>query len=299
MSKESQGFFKKEFLEIEEFFCEISGAISKFAKEYNLSIEKYPHQLSVWNLSFAHPKNGEAYIEVSKNIEDMIGISGHWFIDNYDKFTRYIKASAPILIPVSQKKLLYQYLTKELGAILAWERGVWSSVSKGYRNDWGKYSKEGFCDMKKKLPIPDTQKKISEKRGDIFKLIVVCSNCEYENIFNQPYPYHAGFGDQGFLYNDEGNLTLIWSSYDNAYSKLFPKIHPWMLTLEQRKELENMLFPASKGGRWRFKNVARCLKCGNKIMGALLDNINYLQYDGSVNTEKLKEGFREVLRKLN
>lgn len=295
MSNENQDFFKKELPKIEGFFNEISDIIGKFVNEYNLSIEKYPHQLPVWNLSFAHPESGEAYIEISKNIEDMIGISGHWFVDNYEEFTRYIKTSAPILIPITQKNLLHQYLTKEFGVMLTWKKGNWSSVSRGHKGDWGKYGKEKFYGMKNKLPIPKIEKKISEKRTDISKLVVVCGNCGYENVFNQPYPYHAGFGDQGFLYNEEGNLTLIWSSYDKTYSKLFPKIHPWMLTPEQRKKLENMLVSVPKGGRWRFANVARCLRCGNKIMGELLNNIYYIQYDGSIDTEKLEEGFERVL----
>lgn len=293
--KDNLDFFKKELPKIEEFFSEISEAILKFAKEYNLLIDKYPYQTPVWNLRFAHPKTGEAYIEVSKNVEDMIGLSGHWFIDNYEEFKKYIKASAAILLPVAQKKLLCQYLIRELGAILVWEKGAWSSVSKGHERDWGRYSKEKFYEMKNKLPTPKIEKQVSDKPSDISKLIVVCSNCAHENNFNQPYPYHAGFGDQGFLYNDDGNLTLIWGSYDKTYSKLFPRTHPWMLTSEQKKNLEDMLLPAPKGGRWRFENVARCLNCGKQIMGPLLKNTYYLLYDNSTDTEKSNMGFAEVL----
>lgn len=296
MPKDDINLFTKELPRIEEFFSEISETIIKFAKEYNLLIDKYSYQLPAWNLRFVHPKGGEAYIEVSKSVESMIGISGHWFIDNYEEFKKYIKTSAPILIPIIQKKLLYQYLTRELGAIFMWEKDTWSSVSKGYERDWGRYSKEKFYDMKNKLPIPETEKQMSDKRCDISKVVIVCGNCECENNFDQPYLYHAGFGNQGFLYNDEGNLTLIWDSYDKTYSKLFPKTHPWMLTTEQRKRLEDMLLPASTGGKWRFENVARCLNCGKKIMDSMLNNIYYLQYDGSVNTEKLDEGFAQVLK---
>lgn len=299
MPKDNQNLLDKELPRIEEFFSEISETIIKFTKEYNLLIDKYSYQLPVWSLRFAHPKSGEAHIEVSKNVEDMIGISGYWVIDNYEEFTKYIKSSAPILIPLMQKNLLYQYLIKEIGAILAWEKGTWSSVSKGYKKDWGKYRKEKFYDMKNKLPVPEIAKQISDKRNDISKVVVICSNCGHENNFNQLYLYHAGFGDQGFLYNDEGNLTLIWDSYDKTYSKLFPKTHPWMLTPEQRIRLENILLPAPKGGRWRFENVARCLNCGNKIMGASINNICYLRYDGSIDTEKLEEGFKKVLSKEN
>ena len=236
MPKDELDFFKKELPKIEGFFSEIAETVINFSKKYNLLIDKYPHQTPTWNLRFTHPKGGEAYIEVSKNVEDIIAISGHWFVDNYEEFKKYIKGSAPALIPLAQKKLLGNYLTKELGAMLVWEKGTWSSVSEGYEKDWGRYSKEKFYEMKNKLPVTKTEEQISDKRSDASKLIVVCGNCEFENIFDQPYPYHAGFGDQGFLYNDEGNLTLIWGSYDKTYSKLFPRTHPWMLTSEQRKK---------------------------------------------------------------
>lgn len=295
MQKYNLSQFEKELPKIQEFFSEISDILIDFAEGYNLLIDKYFSQLPAWYLRFTHPRNGEAYIEVARNIEDMIGMSGHWFIDNYDEFKRYIKTSAPVLIPIKQKKLLYQYLTKELGIILAWDKDSWSLISKDYKRDWGRYSKEKFYEMKNTLPFPETKKEIVDKRRDTSKLIIICSDCEYENNFDQPYPYHAGFGDQGFLYNDAGNLTLIWGSYDKTYSRLFPKTHPWMLNPEQRKKLEDMLLLAPRGGKWRFENVARCLNCGKKIMGSLLNNICYLRYEGSVDTEKTDEGFAKVL----
>ena len=49
-----------------------------------------------------------------------------------------------------------------------------------------------------------------------------CRYCGKENLFDQPYYYHAGFADQGFLYNDAGTLTLVWSVSDPALQRLFP-----------------------------------------------------------------------------
>jgi len=42
------------------------------------------------------------------------------------------------------------------------------------------------------------------------------SDCGFDNSFDQPYPFHAGFSNAGFLYNEAGNLTLVWSSFDPA-----------------------------------------------------------------------------------
>jgi hypothetical protein len=59
--------------------------------------------------------------------------------------------------------------------------------------------------------------------------IIKCAACAHANIFNQPYPYHAGFSDQGFLYDDAGHLTLVWSCYDPAFKALLGSTCPWSL----------------------------------------------------------------------
>ena len=112
-----------------------------------------------------------------------------------------------------------------------------------------------------------------------------CASCRHENDFEQPYPFHAGFGNQGFLYNDAGNLTLVWSSFDPAYEAIVGRLHPWTLTTEQQALLESTLREAPSGGRWRFANPARCLKCANPISGPITETIYYLQYPGSVDTD--------------
>jgi hypothetical protein len=97
--------------------------------------------------------------------------------------------------------------------------------------------------------------------------------------FEQPYRYHAGFGNEGFLYNDAGNLTLAWSSFGPAYEAIVGKWHPWTLTTEQQALLESMLHEAPAGGTWRFANPARCLKCASPISGPITKTINlsYIQ----------------------
>ena len=112
-----------------------------------------------------------------------------------------------------------------------------------------------------------------------------CSSCGHKNDFEQPYAFHAGFGNQGFLYNDAGDLTLVWSSFDPAYEAIVGKWHPWTLTTEQQALLENTLREAPSGGRWRFANPARCLECANPISGPITETIYYLQYPGSVDAD--------------
>src|ERR1022692_4482532 len=96
-------------------------------------------------------------------------------------------------------------------------------------------------------------------------LVVSCGGCGHENVFNQPYAYHAGFSDQGFLYDDSGHLTLVWSCFDPAFEALVGPQNPWALGRDDRRRLEEALLPAPSGGRWRFSNPPRCLRCSESI----------------------------------
>ncbi|SDS52262.1 hypothetical protein [Opitutus sp. GAS368] len=54
-----------------------------------------------------------------------------------------------------------------------------------------------------------------------------CSACKTETVFDQPYAYHAGFSDQGFLYDDAGSLTLVFGAYDPKFASVFGHLMPW------------------------------------------------------------------------
>ena len=113
-------------------------------------------------------------------------------------------------------------------------------------------------------------------------MTIKCGSCGAPNEFAQPHPYHAGFGNTGFLYDDSGHLVLTWSSFDPTYERLVGKVHPWALSAEQRRLLESRLQAAPSGGRWRFVNPARCIACNEPISGSILSTIHYVVPDGSV-----------------
>ena len=96
-------------------------------------------------------------------------------------------------------------------------------------------------------------------------IVVTCPACGFGNVFQQPYPYHAGVGNQGFLYNEAGNRTLTWSSSDPDYVAVAGQKQPWALTEPERHEFEDRLPPAPDGTRWLFRNPARCVKCAHPI----------------------------------
>jgi DNA-directed RNA polymerase subunit RPC12/RpoP len=128
-------------------------------------------------------------------------------------------------------------------------------------------------------------------------LIIECKHCGKKNPFEQPYPYHAGFADQGFLYNDAGNLTLVWSTLDPVLDELFPGQPTWALNLLNRRRFEKLLLPAPSGGRWRFRNPARCTHCGKPVMAPMLRSVHYLLCPGSIRTDRGREfKLRDYLR---
>lgn len=131
---------------------------------------------------------------------------------------------------------------------------------------------------------------MTTKREYVKPFSITCRKCGHINVFDQPYAYHAGFGDQGFLYNDEGNLTLTWSVYDADYVKITGPSNPWAITEEKRKAFEDWLPPAPKGGRWKFENPGRCLKCQSEIIPPIRKNIYYVLYEGSVVVDELTPG---------
>ena len=118
-------------------------------------------------------------------------------------------------------------------------------------------------------------------------MVIRCRHCGFENPFEQPYAFHAGFSNQGFLYNEAGNLTLVWSSFDPAYEALVGKKHPWTLDIGDRSRLESALLPSPHGDRWLFSNPARCGHCREAIAGSILEDIHYVQYPGSVDVDRI------------
>ena len=121
-------------------------------------------------------------------------------------------------------------------------------------------------------------------------LTLTCKACGETNAFDQPYPYHAGFGHQGFLYNDAGTLTLVWSSFDPTYESIVGEKHPWMLSSAEQRSLEEALMPSPGDDNWRFSNPPRCMVCRQPIGESITTGIHYYVYRGSVLTETADGG---------
>jgi hypothetical protein len=116
------------------------------------------------------------------------------------------------------------------------------------------------------------------------RLILTCKHCGAETEFNQPYAYHAGFGDVGFLYNEAGNATLVWSAYDPYFTKHFGTVQLWPARNPELITRFEALLPLSpKGDRWSFSAPARCRSCRSEIAAPMTRDIYYVVFPDSVN----------------
>ena len=63
------------------------------------------------------------------------------------------------------------------------------------------------------------------------------------------------------------------------------------------ERLEENLLPSPKGGRWRFTNPARGMRCPNPIRDPIDKDIHYLIFPGSIHAEqsKSRDGLKTYL----
>jgi hypothetical protein len=126
---------------------------------------------------------------------------------------------------------------------------------------------------------------------------VECANCREVMSFDQPHRYHAGLGNEGFLYNEAGDMTVVWSTYDEAYIAIVGDKHPWVLDAAERDAIEAVLQPSPKGDRWLFSNPPRCTTCGEPIGKPIDQDFHYLEYPGAIRATPDNGGLRALLQK--
>ena len=111
---------------------------------------------------------------------------------------------------------------------------------------------------------------------------ILCPSCGKTTVFGQPYRYHAEFGNEGFLYNDDGNMTFVWSTLDPVFEEVVGAEETWGLTEAQLEVFERSLRPAPRGGRFRFSNPGRCSACHAPICEPMTRDSYYVLFPGSV-----------------
>jgi len=126
-----------------------------------------------------------------------------------------------------------------------------------------------------------------------YELIVdiTCPKCDRAFHIDQKYPYHAGFGNEGFLYCEECPNLVVFGSYDPRYTTIVGKVHPWMLSDAEKEKVQEQLKACPCGGHFRFTAKPRCPLCNQVVPSILPDYIHYIE------TGKRLDGDKESIWK--
>jgi len=146
-------FYEEEAPALDLFFSQIADVMNHFASRHNLLLNKYYHQYPSWRFNFRHPKGGLASIEVVKASDESLKIYGCWWLDDYDKFTRFLKRDEPELFNIGAVNL-NEVLEKKFKEILSWELGEWTQVATGYEKAWKPQGREWVEKDVERYPKP-------------------------------------------------------------------------------------------------------------------------------------------------
>ncbi len=119
--------------------------------------------------------------------------------------------------------------------------------------------------------------------------LLTCPACH--KTINTKGIYHAGFGDEAFLYCDRDSSVLTFNAYDDTYRRLVPDKMPWppgaggSLTTQEQNQIEKTLKPCPCGGIFRFQNVPKCPHCGASIANTI-DSIHYMVIGKNIDGDK-------------
>jgi len=87
--------------------------------------------------------------------------------------------------------------------------------------------------------------------------------------------HHAGFSNQGFMYCSDDETILLWDTYNPIYQKLTDK-HPWMLSVDEQRKVEEAIKPCPYGGNFAFANPPLCPSCHESVAFIVPDPIYYV-----------------------
>lgn len=116
---------------------------------------------------------------------------------------------------------------------------------------------------------------------------VKCSVCGAVTKVPQEHQYHAGFSNRGFLYCDSLAAILEFDPYNPKYTAVVGDKHPWSLSDEEKKRVEEALKPCRNGGRFRFGALPRCPSCNAPLPNLLKDDIHFVEIDDVIDADKV------------
>ena len=117
-------------------------------------------------------------------------------------------------------------------------------------------------------------------------MLLNCPSCKKEIKLQQKHFYHAGFSNQAYLYCDKDSTTLTFGSYNSNYVRIMGSKHPWMLTTQEKAEVEKNLKPCKCGGRFRFDAPPLCPFCKASLASLLPDKIHFMEIGAVIDADQ-------------
>jgi hypothetical protein len=134
-----------EWARIKAFFQKHSAVLLDFATDHNLAVDEYYHESPSWSFRFRHPKGGGASVILERLNDSTIRISGNWYIDEYETFTRHFKGQGIDDLLLDNIDLR-QKLERNLNEVVSWEKSQ-MTPHPNYEKVWSLYSKEEWDKM--------------------------------------------------------------------------------------------------------------------------------------------------------
>ena len=92
-------------------------------------------------------------LEFSKETDSLFVIYSFWWLDDYDKSTRFHHQSQTNFFEAETGEIS-QMLEKCFDEILSWQFDQWTKMTSGFEDSWSIYSREEFYKLVDKYPAP-------------------------------------------------------------------------------------------------------------------------------------------------
>ena len=201
-------------------------------------------------------------------------------LDEVDMFIRCEEGQDP---PVYILNTEERTIEPAYGSVTEWLEAACETAEEGIA--------EGYLDERTIPRKTDMPKQPLPRRPAIpVPYALLCPGCGKRLVFADGSGEHSRVVSEGFLYNDAGTSTLVWTALDPSYKALLGQQNPWELSSEQQAAFEARLKPAPAGGSWRFANYPRCPHCRAAVGLPMAKSDLCLVYEGSLVLKRPAEG---------
>ncbi|OGJ48990.1 hypothetical protein A2229_00470 [Candidatus Peregrinibacteria bacterium RIFOXYA2_FULL_33_7] len=104
-------------------------------------------------------------------------------------------------------------------------------------------------------------------------ILMICPKCNKK--VKVAGAYHAGFGDDEYLYCHNCSKTLLIFIYDKIYNYLINGDFSWKLSNTSKNLIEKNLQDCDCGGNFRFNLEPRCPNCHKSLQELIPNEIYY------------------------